>query len=93
MLEKIYKMSIIIIAIFIVAISLYLVLKPTDVVSQNQPNINYAIPESHVWEAYVNNGSANDAYLLFNKKTGEYKFVRFDVNSKYGGRSIEWSNK
>lgn len=78
MFEKLYKLAIIVIAVVIVGLSVYVIFKPSQAISQVSavPTANYVVPESHVWEA-ITSDADGDNYLIFNKKTGEWKVVRY----------------
>lgn len=81
MFEKMYKLAVIIIAVVIVGLSVYVIFKPSQAISQVSavPTANYVVPESHVWEALSSGGGD---YLIFNKKTGEWKVVRHVFSSQ-----------
>ena len=90
MFEKIYKSAVIIIAVFLIGISLYVIISPSKAVSQVSSSkavsqvspsatTNYVVPESHVWEC-ISNYQNPTYFILFNRITGECFFISHSVN-------------
>ena len=73
MIDKFFKLSVIVIACFLVIICIVFFFTNYNVglIAQNQTENKatnvLAVPESHVWEVV----STNNSGILFNKKTGE----------------------
>ena len=77
MFEKIYKSAVILIAVFLIGLSIYFMISPSKAISQVPPVANYVVPESHVWDVVANPGD-DTITLLYNKKNGECYRITYD---------------
>ena len=85
MLEKLFKISIIVIACFLIVLSATLVTSNLNLNAQLKSNTasnTYctAVPESHVWEIVT--VQSNVAAYLFNKVTGETYYLYYGAEPK-----------
>ncbi len=94
MLDKMYKVSVIVIACFIVVAGVVLILPTSEATAQsfyhkdrdkdknkdNNVQMIYSVPESHVWELQGNhffNKATGEIYYLANDRQGNRKLIKY----------------